>query len=267
MDSHSNIADDMVPLLVAAYKNVASDNELAEFSDRADLDQLVATIADWDRKMDLDSSGAVAFHAFVHHAAIEVMEDDVSPIFYQEISKVGTIFTFKFATMALRGEYPDGDNVVQGGRDLVILTALDKTATYLTERFGGVDPSNYEYRDMKMFGLDDGYGMGMPVGEIPSHGGESSINVAQNMSFRADLKYTDQWRSSYGSVARITSEFAEDGTPETYVNFPIGNVADRSSKHFKDALNGWIGGQYQKLLFRRAEIDAAAEETTILTRQ
>ena len=267
MDAHSNIADDMVPLLVSAYENVASDNELAEFVDRADLDQLVATIADWDRKMDLDSSGAVAFHAFVHHAAIEVMEDDVSPIFYQEISKVGTIFAFKFATMALRGEYPNGDNVVQGGRDLVILTALDKTAAYLTERFGGVDPSNYQYRDMKMFGLDDGYGMGMPVGEIPSHGGESSINVAQNMSFRADLKYTDQWRSSYGSVARITSEFAEDGTPETYVNFPIGNVADRTSKHFKDALNGWIGGQYQKLLFRRAEIDAAAEETTILMRQ
>ena len=267
MDTRSNIADDMLPVLSAAFANVASDEALSAFRERADISELVAVITDWDRHMDLDSSGAVAFHAFMHHAAIEVMEDDVSPIFYQEISKVGTIFAFKFAAMALLGEYPDGDKVVQGGRDLVILTALDKTAAYLTERFGGVGASNYAYIDMKVFGLDDGYGMGVAVGDIPSHGGESSINVAQNMSFRKDLKYTGEWRSTYGSVARITSEFTEDGTPETYVNFPIGNVADRSSRHFKDALNGWIGGQYQKLLFERAEIDAAAEETYILTRE
>jgi penicillin G amidase len=266
MDTRSNVADDIVPVLSEAYANVGTDDALASFRARADLDQLVAVIADWDRTMDLDSSGALAFHAFMHHAAIEVMEDDVSGIFYQEISKVGTIFAFKFATMALLGRYPDGDNIIQGGRDLVMLTALDKTAAYLKERFGGVDPANYTYGDMKIFALDDGYGMGVAVGEIPSHGGESSINVAQNMSFRKDLKYTDEWRSSYGSVARITSGFADDGTPETFVNFPIGNVADRSSKHFKDALNGWVGGQYQKLLFERTEIDAAAEESYTLVR-
>jgi len=55
--------------------------------------------------------------------------------------------------------------------------------------------------------------------------------------------------------------FNEAGVPESYANFPMGNVADPDGKHFEDELPGWLDGNYQKLLFERAEIEAAAESS------
>ncbi len=267
MDVRSNVADDVVPIMETAFGELNTDDELQEFRSEADIATLVDVISAWDRNMAVDSSGAVAFHAFMHHLSQETLEDDVLPIFYDQIASVGTIFLFKFTTMIMLGRYANGNNALQESRNVTVLRALKRTTAYLTDKFGGVDGALYKYGDVKSFVLDDGFGMGMPLGAQPTPGGESSINVSQNMSFLNQGNYADTWTSSYGSVARITARFDDDGRPETFVNFPIGNVADPSSRFFDNAGDDWVSGSYEKFLFERAEVEANLEERRVLSRE
>jgi acyl-homoserine lactone acylase PvdQ len=58
--------------------------------------------------------------------------------------------------------------------------------------------------------------------------------------------------------------FGDDGVPEAWANFPMGNVGDPASPHFDDELDAWVEGSYEKLLFERAEIEAAEERRVVL---
>jgi acyl-homoserine lactone acylase PvdQ len=44
----------------------------------------------------------------------------------------------------------------------------------------------------------------------------------------------------------------------------MGNVGDPASPHFDDELDAWVEGSYEKLLFERAEIEAAEERRVVL---
>ncbi|MBW2455976.1 MAG: penicillin acylase family protein [Deltaproteobacteria bacterium] len=259
MDAHSNLADDLIPVIVEAHANVATDPDLAEFADRADLDTLVQLLTvDWDRNMHRDSSGALAFHAFAHLATAGVMEDDLSPILFELVLTAAPMYLLKIGMLALTDQYPKGDDVMQEGRDRIILEALDATAGWLTERFGGVDPAGYQFSDMKVSTMNHAFGRGVELQSVATDGGEDTVNVSQG-KFRKDGEIMDQWVSHWGPIERQVISFNADGLPESYANFPLGNVADRESPHFDDAMTGWIEGEYQKLLYERAEIEAAVE--------
>jgi penicillin amidase len=267
MDVKSGMAEDLIPLLAATYAKVPTDDTLMAFRMRPDLDTLVGLITDeaqWDRRMARDSSGALAFHAFAHFVTGEVIEDDIS-LMYERVLEAAPFYILKVAILTLKGEFPNGDMVLQGGKDLIILRALDKTAAFLTQRFGGVDPSMYTFSDMRISNFDNAYGQGIPLWTVPTDGGEDTVNVAHSV-FRANNVIPEHWVSDYGAVERLTGRFGDDGKPEIQVNFPIGNVADRSSPHFDDALDDWVEGRYRKMLYDRPEVDAAMEQRIVVRR-
>jgi penicillin amidase len=259
MDAHSNLADDLIPVIVEAYANVDTDPDLAEFIDRDDLDTLVQLLTvDWDRNMHRDSSGALAFHAFAHLVTTEVMEDDLSPILFELVLTAAPMYLLKIGMLTLTGQYPNGEDVMQEGRDRIVLNGLAATAAFLTERFGGVDPSGYQLSDMKVSSMSHAFGRGVELMTVPTDGGESTVNVSQN-TFRKDGVILDQWVSQWGPIERQVMSFNAAGLPQSYANFPLGNVADRSSPHFDDAMTDWTEGDYRKMLYERGEIEAAAE--------
>ncbi|MFO0590190.1 MAG: penicillin acylase family protein [Polyangiaceae bacterium] len=260
-DVHSNLSDDALPLLDHALAARATDPALAEYVDRPDFDVLAQLlIGSWDGRMARDSSGALAFHAFVHFLAGEVLEDDMVTLLYERTLQEAPFYVLKVAMLALQGAYPDGAKVVQGGNDLVILRALDKTAAFLQERFGGVSPEKYRYSDMRVTDFDNAYGLGMPIGQWPTDGGEDTVNVAHGI-FRKNKKVPEKWVSNYGPVERMTARFDDAGHPELWVNFPLGNVADPASPHWNDQLEGWTEGTSFRFPFTEAEIAAEAERT------
>jgi acyl-homoserine lactone acylase PvdQ len=215
--------------------------------------------------MKRDSAGALAFHAFAHLVTTAVIEDDLQPILYEIVLQSAPMYMLKIGSLALRGEYSNGDAVMQEGRSLVVMNALAQTAAFLTERFGTVDPSAYRYSDMRVSAMEYAYGRPMQpdVGngtvEVPTDGGESTVNVAQS-HFRDDGSIADRWRSQWGPIERQVMSFDDDGLPVSHANFALGNVADPSSPHFKGALDDWVEGRYRKMLFARDEIDEAAFE-------
>jgi penicillin G amidase len=256
VDVRSLMSDDFIELLADAWANVGLDPALAEFSGRPELATLVKLIAvDWDRRMLRESPGALAFHAFAHFVTARTAEDDLLSLLYERVLEAAPFYLLKVAVMALRGEFPDGEKLLQEGRDRLVLLGLADTAAFLEQRFGSVAPESYRWGDLHITAFDNAFGLGMPLGSAPTDGGEDTINVAHSL-FRKD---GESWISDYGPVERMVGRFSEAGTPEIWVSFLPGNVADPASPHFDDLLEDWIEGRYRKLAFSRAEVEARSE--------
>ena len=261
-DVHSNLGDDLIPLIEQAWDAaLAGDADLAAYAARDDLASLVATLQAWDRRMDRTSSGAVVLGAFSQFATQRAIGDDLSLLFLEAMN-LQPVFILKIASLTLQGAFADGDEVLQEGRDAVVLAALADTADYLTARFGTVDPSAYRLADVKVTDLWGATGKGLDRGTYPTQGGESTVNVSADASFFDEQGGVHEtWTSHWGSIFRHTATFADDGTPELYFNFPLGNVADPASPHFDDMQQNWLDGGYDKMLFSREEIEARAEDS------
>ncbi len=264
-DVHSNLGDDLVPLVQRAWSAVESDEALAEYRGRADLAQLVDVLDTWDRQMDRDSAGALVLHMFAFMATQRVIQDDFSILFLQAMD-LQPVFIIKIATMALRGEFPDGEVVLQEGRDALVVGALADTAALLTERFGGVDPAGYRLGDFRVTSFDAATGVGIDRGTFAAMGGESTVNVAADASFFALTGGVhDQSVSHWGPIFRHTATFDEAGTPQLYFNFPLGNVAEPDSPHYMDMHEAYLEGDYLRMYYARDEVlDHAERSFTLL---
>jgi len=263
-DSRCLMADTFIELLEQAWAARASDPNLAEFVGKPELDRLVQLLTkEWDRKMTRDSAGAVAFHAFAHFTTGEAIEDDMIPLLYERVLEAAPFYVLKVAALALSGKYPKGDALLQQGKHRIVLGGLAKTAAHLQARFGGVEPSLYRWGDVHVTSFDNAYGLGVPLPSVPSDGGENTVNVAHSV-FRRDFVVPERWISDYGPVERLVGRFDDAGVPEVWVNFPLGNVADRDSPHFDDMVEDWAEGRYRKLAFRREEVEARAERRVLL---
>lgn len=254
LDLHSNMADDLLPLLDAAWASADHSN--------ADLATLVQALDSWDRRMDRPSSGAVVFNAFAHFVASSAIQDDLG-VLYGPAFDLEAVFMLKVSTLLMRGDYPDGSALLQSGRDAVLLDALQKTADFLTQRFGSVDPAGYTYGDLHVTKWYDALGAGLDFGENPSDGAESTVNVSPH-SFYDGAKPGQRWPSHYGPILRLVADFDADGTPRLRYNFPLGNVCDPKSPHFDDMRDGWLNGKYHDMRFKRADVDAHTEERIVI---
>jgi penicillin amidase len=270
-DVHSGMADDLVVLLEAAWQAVTAglDPALSAYADRGDLATLVELITvTWDRRMARDSAGAVAFHALMHFAAARLLEDDITGIIYERVAGVAPFFVMKVALQTLAGLEPATEPLLDGeGPHGLLLGALEETATWLTARFGGVEPSRYRFDAVRFSDFDNAFGLGMPVLQVPTDGGEDTVNVA-HARFREDGRPLYDWPSDYGPVERMIAHFpTADGPPRIHFNFPLGNVAEPDGPHFDDLLPDWTEGRVREMPYSAAEVAAAAERRVRLVRR
>ncbi len=265
MDVRDNLADDLLPTLfeLFALAKASPDPKLAALQARPDLVDLMAQLKNWDRRLARDSSGAVVFHAFAHLLAKRVLVDDLSPLLFEIVMNSAPMYLLKIAMLAVRGDYPNGDGVLQEGREFLVLSALADTADFLTKRFGGVASSNYRYSDIRLSNMESGYGRGIPLPKFPTDGGESTVNVAQSQFF-ADGEVAKEWTSHWGPIERQVFEFDEDGTPRARYNCALGNVAEPASPFHTHAAADWVAGTYREMPYKRSEVDAHTHERHLI---
>lgn len=264
-DTHSILGDHAVALLEEVWARVPTDPELAAFRGRADLQRLVTLITeDWDRRMVRESSGAVAFEAFIFLLASRAVADDFALIFEPAI-KASPITFIKWALLALEGRYENADVLLQEGRELIVMQSLDDAASWLTERFGGVDPDVFPYSWGMIHGtrFDNDIGGRLDGGWVATDGADGTVNVSE-ASFFDERGIVDRLDSTEGPIYRTVYSFAEDGVPEGFTNFPRGVSGDPDSEHWDDTLEDWVEGRYRPLVFRRAAVDAEATETVTI---
>lgn len=268
-DTYSLVADQMVPVLAEVFAKLDTDDALTEFRGRPELATLHALLTSgWDRRMERDRPGALAFHAFAHFLTTRIFEDDLSLVF-GAVLDASPVYALKFAALAVTGEYPNADDVMKQGRDVLVMQALDDAAKWLTQEFGGVDASRYTWGDRHGTGFRNGYGGQLDGGWHPTDGGEDSVNVSGSHFYEAmsTSQVRPQFESNDGPVFRTVTTFAADGTPEAVVNFPRGNSAEPASPHFGDTLHDWIEDRYTHYPFRRGEVEAATETVITLSRE
>ncbi|MCC7542118.1 MAG: penicillin acylase family protein [Deltaproteobacteria bacterium] len=265
-DAHSTLADALLPMLAEAFARVPTDPALSEYRDRPELARLVALLtSEWDRQMRRESAGALAFHVWAHELARAVLEDDVGVLFGAALDvTAGAWFLLKVTALALQGVYPRSAEVVADGTDATILAALASCATWLTERYGSVDPAGYAWGDAHRTWLTSVAGGALDLEPFASDGGEDTINNAPS-GYLDGASVATTFLSDDGPLFRSVVEFDEDGTPRARIAFVPGNAGDPTSEHFRDELDGWAEGSYGPLLFRRGEIEAATERRVSIT--
>jgi penicillin amidase len=264
-DTTSQAAALVLPVLAEAWGNVATDEALAEFRDRPELQTVVELITtDWDRKMDRTSAGALAFRVWMLLLTEEILADELS-FLYAEVVRGQPPFVIKIPALAITGQYPNGDAIMQDGRDVHIMRAVESTAAFLQARFGGVDPSLYTWGDMHGTKFDNPFGGRLDGAWVPTDGGDDTVNVSSSTFLdEAGSDVADRFDSHAGAIFRVVTTFDEEGLPVAHANFPRGNSGDPDSPHFADRLTDWVEGDYQQLPFTREEVDAAAESTITL---
>ncbi len=264
-DTHSGLADQLLPVLAEVYAKVPSDDALLEFRDRPELDTLIKLLTvDWDRDMAQTEAGALVFHAFMHFLAAEVYVDDL-PLTFEPIFEAAGVVGLKFTALAVTGEYPDSEALLQQGRALIVMRALDRTAEWLKMEFGSVNPGMYSWGERHGTRFDNAFGGPLAGGWVATHGGEDTVNVSgSNFFTAAPDEVVPRFESTDGPVFRAVTQFEEDGTPELFVNFPRGNSGDPTSPHWADTLEDWRNGVYTKYPYSRSEVEAATESTIVL---
>jgi penicillin amidase len=263
LDSHSPMSDVLLPVVADAVSQIDSNAELAEFVGNADIATLAQVLADWDQTMDRDSPGALVWHLWLHNMAELAIGDDFN-FLYSLVLGEEPPFVLKVPALALLGQY-QSNALIQESPEWIAVDALRRTADWLNETYGSVDPSGYRWGDMHGTRFENPFGGELDGGWVPTNGGEDTVNVSSSTFYMSATNVAERFDSKAGAIFRVVTTFAEDGTPEAQFNFPRGNSGEPSSPHWDDTLQDWVEGVYSPFPYRRAEVDTAAESSHTLT--
>ena len=264
-DSHSLFADDFITPLLALWDATATDDpSLGSFRSRADLETLIETLRPWDRRMERAESAPVIYQAYAFLLTRAVLSDDLGVVF-QPIMDSSGVYMLKWASLVIRGEFEGSEYFLpEGGLPLAMFSALDQTATWLSERFGGVDPSGYTWGDYHSARFPSVYGERLEGGSVPTDGGDGTVNVADTGFFDGN-EPADQLFAGGGAIYRIVAGFDEDGTPRATFQMVRGVSGDPASPHWSDLHDDWVEHRHRPLLFRAADISAVMSERMTIT--
>jgi penicillin amidase len=254
-DVHSVVADELLPMLDASYAKVPTDDTLAAYRNRPDLDALVLYLDGWSRDMRRSLGQPVAFEAFMYFLTRDVIADDMS-LFFQPVLGEEPIYVVKYAIIALKDP---AQTFVQGGKDATILKALDETAQFLTQKYGHVD-FGFTWGGFHSTAFPSDSIAALDGGSVPTDGAEGTINVSSGDFFDAQNQPIGTHVSSSGSIYRMVASFDDAGTPQAFFDMPRGSSGEPGDPHYDDLTADWADEKYQPLLFTNADIEADTTE-------
>lgn len=251
LDTYSVPADESLPLLFDALDALGTDEALSDFAERDDLRALGDELRAWDRRLELDSSAAVLFTAWLYSFVHEAIGDELG-FFEDALLDASPIYTIKFALLAAR----DAPALCSQGVRHTAMRALARAEAWLQERFGGADASlrtwgmvHTTFEPTAVF-LDE-----FAIDDFPSAGGDGTVNVAAGTMF-AGGDLLEGARSNGGSVYRMVAGFAEDGVPEARMAFTPGHELEPASDFYDNTHASWRAGELQPLAFREPDVEA-----------
>lgn len=256
LDSYSVLASRLMPILRRAMEMRNTEEELAEYRDRADLESLFAQLDSWDLRMDRDQSAPVVFTGWINFLTRLTLEDELSFAF-DPVQSAEPIYLLKLAVLALEGAFESAPEILDRSPELAVLMALEQTATWLEVRFGGIESENYTWGDYHQIAFDSPVDGPLEIGDHSGDGGDGTVNVATAPFFEG-VSARRMHRARGGAVYRMVAEFEPDGLPRAQINFAPGTVGEPSSPFFRNTLEDYLTGQYRDLAFRAEDIEAAA---------
>jgi penicillin amidase len=258
-DTHSILADDIVPPLLTAWDARAVDSTIADFRDRADLGTLVEALRSWDRRMERDAAAPVIFQAYSYVLTRRMASDEFSAL-YDPILEAEPNYLLKMTSLLLRDEVAGADAFFDEGRSRTMMLALADVAAWLTTRFGGVEPARYTWGALHGSVFGSVYGPAFETAWVPTDGADGTVNVSSaRIMDGANLR--DRIDTGGGSVYRMVAHFRPDGTPEAFFQMPRGVSGEPGDPFYENLHADWVEGRYRALRFEREDVDDGAAET------
>jgi penicillin amidase len=258
MDTYSMFAERFLPALFDAADALATDPALEAYRERTDLAALIERLRAWDRRMDRDSSDALVFHAWVYYVMQATIGDDLS-VLLRPILDASTVYVLKFALFAIER----APRLVTGGVPAALYGSLDRTAQWLTTRFGGIEAERYTWADFHGNLFTNVAGGEFDRGWYATDGGDGTVNVSDGPFFRGDDPAM-RVEADSGAIYRMVAGFRDDGMPEARVTFAVGHSAEPDSPYWENTHARWIDGEYVPLAFDEADIEARTVERFVL---
>ena len=254
-DVTSDAAVRLLPLLDEAVAAIPTDPELAEYVDRTDITDASTRLGGWDRTMTMGDHEPALFRAWFTTLIRSTASDDLGLLF-DAVDELQPIILEKVTVLAHEDQI---ESVLDGSRDMVMLTALDDALTYLAARAADLGADEVTWGDLHVASFDRDYVTyyDFEYGDdtkIAWAGDATSINVAE-CRFWDGSDLANQCVGEHGPIFRAVARFDADGVPEYWYSWPFGHDGDATS---------WVEGSYTHLPFLREDVDARAADTVIL---
>ncbi len=244
MDSYSNLAAGLIPMLSNAGQMLGSDETLSEYRDRIDIQEAINLLSTWDRMVTRDSEAAALFRIWYAYLSKRTLGDDLSLVF-EDLDDAQPVTMTKFTLNTHRNRIATFLDV---SSELLMIEAMDDALADIATR----ELENITWSDIHEAVFDN------PAGEIikreNKNGDDSSVNVSQSHCWDSG-KLMERCNSSAGSVYRLLWTFDSNGRLQTYYNMPYG---------FGDQIDDWLEGEYRLIPHDREAIVAEKTAETLL---
>ena len=243
LDQRSLVAPRVLPRLAEAVGRIETDEALAPWRDRVmELTAALEQLEQWDQVMGTDSEPALLFRLWMAYTSRSLLEDTIGELLFSPIDDAQPVTVIKMAALLIERE-PEA--LVGEDLDEVLVGALADALDTLAAR--GIQTWGEQH--FARFISPDGIAEFEPIG-----GGDTSVNVAQSRCWQDEI-IAARCITTSGAVFRTVTTFDEQGTPQTWFNWPEGNGPGTQD---------WLDGTYRRWRFERAEIEQDAQETRTL---
>ncbi len=263
-DVFSSMAETMIPKLIEALAATEGTPELVELQGDADLINAVNALSAWDKRFTRDSGAAVMFLALEWYAVRDAFADKLGAQLFDPIASADPPYLLGMLRNTLELRYVGAEGLMLGGRDAFLLRSLRAATGWIRQRFGSLDVSTFKLSDVHAAQFDNRYGKRFDGGLTAVHGSADTVNVSAAAFFENGVPRS-MFVSGDGALYRMVVGFGADGVPEATINFARGTSEDPDSSHFADQQESWADVTYQKLPFRKQDVEAAAESRRMLT--
>lgn len=255
-DTHSGVAEELLPLLLAA-----------PVIERKAADALAA-IQQWDLQMDADSPGAAIFVVWTTKIAEALFRprlgDELFEAYFLNRSWT-TLWGYEVIRDVL--EHPESYWVGGDGSDNrraadeLIAKALADAVTELESRLGP-DADQWRWGRLHQVHFRHPLATAMPpldelmsIGPLEAPGGDDTVNRGV---FSPGEEFGDAAVSSYRQIVDLSN------FDDSVAIITTGNSGNPASPHYRDQSELWVKGDYHPMLFSREAVERATTGRLLL---
>lgn len=264
-DTHSPLADSVLPRLADAIAAIGVDTALDAFRGRDDLRALALSLASWDRRMVRERGEPVVFNALQWFAARRLFNGPMPGALFDAIASKSPPYLIGQLHNVLEDRFADAASFLPpGGKRALLLGALDDVAKWLMTRFGTLDVTRFTHADVNLARFASAFGHDEDPPPVAVDGSVDTIKVCESTLLGTGAAPLDTTTAIEVSLYRMVVAFGDDGVPEATIDFARGVREDPSDPHFGDQQERWLAGGHAPLAFRKADVEARATERSVL---
>jgi penicillin amidase len=224
--------------------------------------EALALLAEWDHRLDIDSSSAAIYEVWCKHIALHVLgpQFDDERLLTHFFGRRQWTNAFQYQVLPNLLSYPTaawwGENGTPA-RDRVLREALEAALVELTNhlgddldawRWGSLHKARFAGRLALIPDLSDMF----TAAEVELGGDEQTLLQGSfEPGWSYDVVVTPSWRQ----ILDLSDWDASVGT------HTVGQSGNPASPHFKDLVDLWANGRHHPLPFTRRAVEDAAEST------